>query len=116
LYSLQFNENVKIRLQMSSKQQRRQSEKKILDFYQKKSKTGLFQHNNVTTMRPFAHKDYSVVDQQLPTLLDVVLRPFAHPVAYCWAKFETSQTFSDLQTELLANNVASVCTGLNSSF
>ena len=67
-------------------------------------------------MRPFARKDYNVVDQQLPKLLDVILRPFAHPVACCCAKFETSQTFSDLQTELLANNVASVCMGLNSSF
>ena len=45
MYSLQFNENVKIRLQMSLKQQRRQSKTKSLI---------LFQHNNVTTMRPFA--------------------------------------------------------------
>ena len=45
-----------------------------------------------------------------------MLRPFAHPAACCCAKFETSKTCSDLQTELLANNVASVCTRLNSSF
>ena len=55
LYSLQFNENVKIRLQMSLKQQRRQPKTKSLISTKKETcKTGLFQHNNVTTMRPFA--------------------------------------------------------------
>ena len=35
-----------------------------------------------------------------------MLRPFAHPVACCFAKFETGQTFSPLQTDatFLANN------------
>ena len=35
-----------------------------------------------------------------------MLRPFAHPVACCCAKFETGQTFSPVQTNatLLASN------------
>ena len=45
-----------------------------------------------------------------PTTPNIVgwymLRPFAHPVAYCCAKFESGQTFSPVQTDarLLANN------------
>ena len=39
-----------IELQMSLKQQRRQSETKSLISTKKNCKTGLFQHNNVTTM------------------------------------------------------------------
>ena len=39
----------------------------------------------------------NIVDQQLPTLLDVTccirLHTLLHVVAYCCAKFETSQTF-----------------------
>ena len=55
MYSLQFNENVKIRLQISFKQQRGQPETKSLISTKKETcKTGLFQHNNVTTTRPFA--------------------------------------------------------------
>ena len=50
----------------------------------------------------------------------------SHVVASCGAKFEAGQTFSHMQTdatllgqlcwELLANNVASVCTGFNTHY
>ena len=57
----------------------------------------------------------NIVGQQLPTLLDVTccvcfLTPL-HVVVCCWAKFETSQTFSPVQTDAtLLGVVASVCT------
>ena len=44
-------------------------------------------------VKPHANRR-NIVGQQLPTLLDVTCcLPFAHPVACCCAKFETSQTF-----------------------
>ena len=43
-----------------------------------------------------------------------MLRLFAHPVACCWAKFETGHTFSPVQTDatLLANNSHHCCANI----
>ena len=55
-----------------------------------------------------------IVDQQLLTLLDVTccVRLYTHPVACflcvvrsCWAKFETVQTFSHVQTDATNPNI-----------
>ena len=52
----------------------------------------------------------NIVDQQLPTLLDVIccvrLHTLLHVVGCCCAKFETGQTFRPVQTDatLLAYN------------
>ena len=59
----------------------------------------------------------NIVGQQLPTLLDVTccvrLHTLLRVVGSCGAKFETSQTFSYVQTDATTpNNVASVCAGL----
>ena len=50
LYSLQFNVHVKHWTANVLKTTTKTIWNKILDFYQKNCKTGLFQHNNVTTM------------------------------------------------------------------
>ena len=103
---------------MSLKQQRRRSKTNLIST-KKTCKTGLFQHNNVTTMRPFARSLRTTTlltnnSQHCWMSCCVRLHNLLHVVAQSliWNR----QTFSDLQTELLDNNVASVCTGLNSSF
>ena len=79
-------------------------------------------------VKPHANR-HNVVGQQLPTLLDVTccirLHTLLLVVGSCWAKLETGQTFSYMQTDrrnnsqqfwkLFANNVASVCKGLKLS-
>ena len=60
----------------------------------------------------------NIVGQQLPTLLDVTccacFLTLLHVVVCCCAKFETSQTFSPVQTDATSLGVvASVCTQLN---
>ena len=69
----------------------------------------LFTRSKFTCVRLRAN-GRNIVDQQLPTLLDVTccvrLHTLLHVVACCCAKFETGQTFPLMQTDatLLAYN------------
>ena len=61
----------------------------------------------------FVHLSYVQTDA---TLVDVtccvLLHTLLHVVGSCWAKFETGQTFSYVQTDATIFFVAPVCMGL----
>ena len=63
-------------------------------FLCKTMKETFFQPSLIIRQLGLHANGHNIVDQQLPIIAGCyMLRPFAHPVACCCAKFETGQTF-----------------------